>query len=51
MQRKIPGPSDVVQTMDKPKKLIRFKKKSSIRLECEIDLDQLFETEANRVRS
>jgi len=36
--------------MDKPKKLIRFKKKSSIRLECEIDLDQLFETEKERGR-
>jgi len=36
--------------MDKPKKLIRFKKKSSIRLECEIDLNQLFEAEKERGR-
>ena len=36
--------------MSKLKKLIRFRKKSSIRLECEIDLDQLFEAEKERGR-
>jgi hypothetical protein len=36
--------------MRKPKKLIRFQKKPSIRLECKIDLDQLFEGEKERGR-
>ncbi len=36
--------------MSRLKKLIRFRKKSSIRLECEIDLDQLFETKKERGR-
>ena len=41
-------PSDFALTMSKPKKLIRFRKKASIRLECENDLDQLFEAEKER---
>ncbi len=36
--------------MSKSKKLIWFRKKSSIRLECEIDLVQLFEAEKERGR-
>jgi len=36
--------------MSKPEKLIRFRKKSSIRLECAIDLNRLFEAENERSR-